>query len=92
MAIPPTVGRVVLYYEHGKTQLDAGEQPQVALVAYVHGDRLVNLAIFDRNGNSVVAPPTSVVLVQPGDEVPQHAFCCWLPHQLAQTVRHAQSA
>lgn len=84
--IPPTVGRVVWYYKHGKTQKDAGEQPHAALVAYVHSDTYVNLAYFDQNGNAANA--SSVQLVQEGDTIPEHGFCCWMPYQIGQAKKN----
>ena len=83
--IKPTIGRVVLYYEYGKTQYDAGEQPFSASVAYVHGERCINIGYWDHNGCAKNA--TSVALVQPGDEMPETGFCCWMPYQIGQAVK-----
>lgn len=67
MVIAPTVGRVLWYWPHGhKEKEDA--QPCAAIVTYVHGDRLVNLAWFDPNGERRAA--TSVTLAQEGDPAP----------------------
>ena len=81
--IPPTVGRVVLFWPSAEFKAQKGSQPNAALVAYVHSDRMVNIAGFDCNG----APfsRTSVQLVQPGDpEVPKGAFVEWMPYQIGQ--------
>lgn len=86
--IRPTVGRVVLYYQHGRTQYDAGEQPCSASVAYVHGDRLINIGYWDHNGFPKQA--TSVQLVQPGDVTPETPFACWMPYQIDQAAKAAQ--
>lgn len=74
--ITPTIGRVLWYH-------DGGAQPQVALVAYVWGDRCVNIALFDPNGNIVKDPPTSVQLLQDDDEAPASGYCTWMPFQKA---------
>lgn len=83
--IQPTIGRVVWYYPHGATQVQAGEQPHAALVAYVHGDRCINIGYFDQNGNARNA--TSITLVQDDDQLPEHGFCCWMPYQKGQAAK-----
>lgn len=87
--IIPTVGRVVWFYPRGKAQADAGEQPQAAHVAYVHGDRLVNLMAITSSG--VPYPVKDVRLVQPDDEapLPQEAFACWMPYQIGAAAAKA---
>lgn len=88
--ITPTIGRVVWFYRHGKTQHDAGEQPEAALVAFVHGDgRYINIGFFDHNG--VSCSLTSVRLIQEGEEMEQSPFCCWMPYQQAQAKKNAQT-
>ena len=81
--IEPTIGRVV-WYRPGGSMVD---QPCAAIVAYVHGPRLVNLAVFDHNGNATRA--TSVTLVQEGDSMPQGPFCEWMPYQIGQAKKNA---
>jgi hypothetical protein len=88
--IKPTVGRVVLYYRHGKTQFDAGEQPCAATIAYVHSDSKVNIGYLDSNG--MHNPATGVRLVQEGEELPTNAFACWMPYQIEQAKAQAASA
>jgi len=85
--IKPSIGRVVWYYPRGTQQRDnPDEQPNAALVVYVHNDRLVNLAGFDANGRHSQA--TSVRLIQEGDDAgeygPYAPFCSWMPFQLGQ--------
>ena len=88
--IKPTVGRVVWYWPYGFTP---GQQPQAAIVAHVHSDRLVNLAIFDPNGCPMLKPPTSVKLVQEGDEEPTSGnYCSWMPFQTAQAKKYEAEA
>lgn len=65
----PTIGRTVLFHP------TAGVT-QAAVVAYVHSDTMVNLAVFDSNG--VASGATSVQLVQPGQPKPEFGlFCEW---------------
>ncbi len=78
--IQPTNGRVVWYWPKGET--DPKEQPRPAIVAYVHGDRMINIAWFSENGNCLQA--TSVPLVQEGDPKPPSNYCTWMPYQLGQ--------
>lgn len=78
--IKPTVGRVVWFYPSGS---NATFQPLAAIVAHVWSDTCVNLAIFDANGVPMPKPPTSVLLVQEGNEVPSGGhYCCWMPYQV----------
>lgn len=85
--IKPEPGRHVHFYPRGSKP---GDQPRAAIVAHVWGDRCVNLAVFDKEGNSVVNPPTSVVLVQPGDTPPEgQAFCTWMPYTVAKAAAQA---
>ena len=85
MIIKPTVGRVVWFYPKGASP---DQQPLPALVAHVWSDTCVNLAIFDANGNSIVNPPTSVLLVQDGMEVPSGGlYCTWMPYQIQTAAR-----
>lgn len=79
--ITPTPGRVVWYYptEHdGIGRLNG--QPLAAIVAGVHNDNLVNLAVFDAYGNTQTRG--SVHLVQPGEATPDHAHAAWMPYQV----------
>lgn len=84
--ITPTIGRIV-WYRQGATEALAsiGNQPLAAIVTGVWNDRLVNLAVFDANGNH--HNRTSVLLVQEGDEVPGSRYCEWMPYQKAQAAK-----
>lgn len=90
--IKPSIGRVLWYYEQGSRH---DEQPLPAFVTAVWGDRCVSVAVFARNGAPMSHPPTSVTLVQEGDEVPlqtdgTHArHCRWMPYQIGQAKAHA---
>lgn len=84
--IKPTVGRVVWFYRY---EYKPEEQPLAAIVAYVWGDRQVNLCVFDQNGVSLCK--TRVKLVQPGDEIPSGGnYCAWMPYQIGQHRAHQQ--
>ena len=75
--ITPTIGRVLHFFENDEAK------EQLAMVADVHSDNCVNVAIWDHRGRPVVDPPLSVTLVQPGEENPEEGcFCTWLPHQV----------
>lgn len=86
--IKPQVGRVVLYWQHGKTQKDAGEKPFAAQIAHVWTDRMINIGYLDSNGNGRNA--TRVKLIQDGDAIPEFAFCEWPEHSILQAQRQAK--
>lgn len=81
--IKPTIGRIVWFTPSSSDPIDyRGDQPLAAIVTYVWGDRMVNLGVFDANGNGI--GKTSVTLVQEGDERPALGhFCEWMPYQKA---------
>ena len=73
--IQPTVGRIVWYYPACDTT------PRAAIIAYVHDDHMVNLAVFDTNGTPYSR--ISVTLVQPEDPArPDQSYCRWMPYQV----------
>ena len=83
--ITPTVGRVVWYRPRGHGE---NEQPLAAIVAHVWSDTCVNLAIFDANGSPMANPPTSVLLLQDGNERPTGGqYCEWMPFQKGQAKK-----
>ena len=66
-------------------------QPHAAIITHVHSDRMVNLCVFDKNGNPL--PKTSVPLVQPGDAEPTgYDYCRWMPYTLATETTRQQQA
>jgi hypothetical protein len=85
--ISPTPGRIVWYTPapHDGIGQIAG-QPLAAIVAGVHSDRLINLAVFDAYGNT--QQRSNVTLVQPGDAVPDSAHATWMPYQVGQAAKH----
>lgn len=76
--ISPTVGRVVWYWNNPQTQ----KQPNAAIVAFVHTDTMVNLAVFDNLG--IATSLSSVYLYQGEGERPTRNFCEWMPYQVGQ--------
>ena len=80
--ITPTPGRIVWFYPaaHDGIGQMAG-QPLAAIVAGVHNDNLVNLAVFDAYGNT--QQRSNVHLVQPGEDVPNSAHATWMPYQVS---------
>lgn len=90
--IEPTIGRVVLFWptlayarDKGMAYEDSGK-PLPALITYVHNLRMVNLAVFDQNGENY--PVTSVPLFQDGEPVPNGGFYCeWMPYQKGQAAK-----
>jgi hypothetical protein len=87
MMIKPTIGRVVWFHPSN----DGGESgfaPSpicAAIVAYVHSDTCVNLAVFD--GNGAAHSKTSVTLIQEGDAAPAGYYCEWMPYQKGQAAK-----
>lgn len=70
----PTVGRIVHYWAPGPKD----SQPQAAIIVRVWSDTCVNLAILNGSGRLVENPPSSVLLVQEGNEVPSGGnYCEW---------------
>jgi len=84
--IKPTVGRVVWYWPRA-TDLDG--QPHAALIAYVHSDTMVNLAVFNSSGNA--NGQSSVLLWQGEGRRPAgESYCEWMPYQIGQAAKHEQ--
>lgn len=79
--ITPTIGRVVWFQPSHPTGTPDLAQPHAVLIAYVHGDRCINVGGFDANGNPISA--CSVTLVQEGDLIPRHGYyATWMPYQI----------
>jgi hypothetical protein len=86
--IKPTIGRVVWYHPHSfQASADFAPTPIcAAIVAFVHSDHCVNLAVFDANGNS--HSRTSVTLIQDGAEPSEGGnYCEWMPYQKGQAAK-----
>ncbi|WP_109477684.1 hypothetical protein [Paraburkholderia sp. C35] len=87
--IKPSIGRVV-WFTPEKNDALASDQQLAALIAYVHSDRSVNLAVFDACGGGAHSR-TSVTLLQ-GDDLPPEGggYAEWMPFQKGQAVKHEQ--
>lgn len=82
--IKPAIGRVVWYWT--TRPLSPEEQPMASIVTFVHSDTMVNLTVFDYNGNP--SGQTSVFLYQGEGEKPEvERFCEWMPYQLGQAAK-----
>lgn len=80
--IKPTIGRVVWYWlAHGTPQ----REPLAAIIAGVINDSVVNLSVFDHEGNQ--SGCCGVRLIQEGDERPTTHFCEWMPYQKGQAAK-----
>ena len=86
MSIKPSVGRVVWFHPSATDPINInGSGPLAALIAYVHSDSMVNLAVFDGNGDA--QSRTSVTLIQEGEDRPVGLFCEWMPFQKGQAAK-----
>lgn len=86
MHIAPTVGRVVHFHPHPAESIAFSDQPLAALVTYVHSDTMVNVVVFDSNGNP--HPKTSIRLQQDDPlDVKGGNFVAWMPYQVGQAAK-----
>ncbi|MGY3535431.1 hypothetical protein [Bradyrhizobium sp. USDA 4452] len=89
--IKPTVGRVVWFTPAaGDARFEGYAAPFAAHVAYVWGDRCVNLMVILPNGSGVVGE-TSVSLLQDEDSsasVGGGRYAEWMPYQVGQAKKH----
>jgi hypothetical protein len=82
--IQPTVGRVILI--RGRHAVPPKEQPEAALVAFVHEDGTINVAGFDAHGMPFAAH--NVRIPDEGDPaVPQGIYAAWMPYQVGQAAK-----
>ena len=84
--IVPSIGRVVWFWPETTSSGAWVDQPLAAIVTYVWNERMVNLAVFDRNG--VAHSRTSVTLLQ-DDDAPNEGghYCEWMPFQKGQAAK-----
>lgn len=80
--IPPTIGRVILVHRFNPDLTPVSDQPEPALVTYVHSGHLINVGGFDTNSKPFGL--TSLTLVQEGDALPAagDSYATWMPYQL----------
>ncbi len=92
--IKPTVGRVVLFTPAKQADRRTDKsQPLAAFVAYVHGDRSVNLTVFEQTGNPAMAGHINVPLLQDDDPPRENGFyATWMPYQKGQAAKYEQLA
>ena len=84
--IHPSIGRVVWFQPACFAGQPLRGQPFAALIAYVHGNRMVNLGGFDQNGQPFSA--TWVALMQDDDKPPETGyFAQWMPCQVGQAKK-----
>jgi len=90
--ITPTVGRVLHFiptadYMAGrKLAFGNPTQPLAAVIAYVHSDTMVNLTVWDQNGEQFSV--CSVPLVQEGcDMIVGSFYAQWMPYQKGQAAK-----
>lgn len=89
MVITPTAGRMVWFWP-GRAETDepVSGRPFAAIVAFVHSDRMVNLAVFNHNGQPEWH--TSVPLIQEDDKKPELGrYAEWMPYQIGQARKYA---
>lgn len=81
--IKPTIGRVVWL----RRPENHSEQPEAALVTYVHADTCINVGGFDANGTPFGR--TSVYLDQGDVPRPEWAtlYAEWMPYQKGQAAK-----
>lgn len=77
--IKPTIGRVVLV-NRGQSN-----QPEPALITYVHNDRLINVGGFDCIGKPFSI--TSLQLLQEDDTPFGSYYAEWMPYQKGQAAK-----
>lgn len=101
--IQPTPGRIVWYYPDSSDKgggneppmkvLSApagGDMPLTAQIVAVHGDRMVNLVVFDAVGFHFRR--LSVQLLQDDDAVPGSRHATWMPYQKGQAANAIASS
>jgi hypothetical protein len=81
--IEPTIGRVV--WVKGRPGAIAINEPEPALISYVHGNRCINVGGFDANG--LPFSFTSLPLLQDDDPSPDYAHALWMPFQKGQAQK-----
>jgi hypothetical protein len=86
--ITPTPGRIVWYYPGaGDKMMRLGTDPLAAMIAGVHSDTLVNLAVFGADGSNYCCE--KILLLQDGGPPAQvgEAYCEWMPYQKGQAAK-----
>lgn len=79
---PPTVGRVVHFFDSSEASAAGKAQPWPATVTHVWGPECVNLSVHEDGSFPLVRPrPTSVQFYERAEDVPEGAvrYCLWPP-------------
>lgn len=86
--ITPDVGRTLYYYASQDNPLPGSPGGLAAKIVHVHSDDMVNLVVWDGQGNMHAKP--SIKLVQPDAVVnPGSEHCQWMPWQVEQAKKAA---
>lgn len=90
--ISPTPGRIVWFHPtnspHDRLGMFGTGEPLAAIVARVWSDTMVNLAVFDPNGEA--HSRTSIYLKQDGGREPSpgEPYAEWMPYQKGQAAKY----
>lgn len=77
--IEPTVGRVVWFQ-------DGSNEPQAAIIAFVHSMQYVTLMVIDQQGYPLGRQ--NILLIQDDDKPPEdEVYCEWMPYQKGQAAK-----
>lgn len=88
--ITPTVGRVILVNRFTPELTPVSDQPEPALITYVHNDRSINVGGFSTNGHPFSL--TNLQLLQSGDDYPAQgdSYAEWMEYQRVQAAKAAE--
>lgn len=90
MGTMPTVGRIMWFYSNDGFMVKCGAQPYKADVCYVHDENLVNVAVFDHEGNRF--QKIMIPIVQDGSPFTTSSIECeagylmWMPYQISKAA------
>lgn len=91
----PAIGRMLWFYPSVEYAAKRGmhfdpRQPLAAQIVYVHGPAMVNLAVFDTDGQAFGV--TSVPLATDDNPHPVGSFhAAWMPYQKGQAADQQRS-
>lgn len=80
--IKPTVGRVVHYRPIG-----VNGPAHAAIIACVHNDTCVNLAVFDANGSPYSRASVKLLHDDMNPSIPEGGYAEWMPYQKGQAAK-----
>lgn len=79
----PPLGTQVDFYGSGHAE---DTEPQLGFVTQSWPDGTVNVAVFDRNGAPLLAPPTQIPLVEAGADRPEGPCCAVAEEALVESL------